>query len=374
MTSKTKILFIDTGPWLGGAQKSFLSLIEHLDEELFEITVLGAETKYNSLIKQVRHFKHIRCYSYPFKHWSASAKGVLQLAQDMSNLKQTFPDELKKKNFDIIHANGIRSALLAKFCFNKSIKKILHVRDLRSSQVIFRSIANSMDKIIAISEVVEEYCKLSGYVGKLVRIYNGIEIQFSSPETSQKIREKYKIGKTFTLCLIADMENWKRHDLFIEALLDLKTDCEFKAFIIGRVHSATGKTYLESLQKQAAPLKDSVEFITDTDNATEILQETDMLVSCASKEPFGRSVVEALGYGKPVIVCQGGGPEEIAKDCLAATIVESHPVVIADAIRDMSLECGKNGLKMAAQLRSQQFTIEEHIEKIQAVYSELKVQ
>jgi len=136
--------------------------------------------------------------------------------------------------------------------------------------------------------------------------------------------------------LVGDMVPWKRHALFLEALRTAHLSMpELRGVIVGRAHDKSAQRYLKELRgyARALDLHHLVQFVTDADDAALWIAASDVLLSVADREPFGRTVVEGLRLGKPVVATRGGGPEEILSDCSAGTLVAPSAQGIADGIR-----------------------------------------
>jgi len=90
---------------------------------------------------------------------------------------------------------------------------------------------------------------------------------------------------------------------------------------------------LAKLRTLAARLgiRERVHFLGFRDDAPALLGRLAVLVSASRRETFGRTLVEALAQGVPVVATRSGGPEEIVEDGKSGFLVD---VGDAEAIAD----------------------------------------
>ena len=125
------------------------------------------------------------------------------------------------------------------------------------------------------------------------------------------------------LVLVADMVPWKRHTIFLDAVAEVRGKApNVTAAVVGRARDEAGERYLAVLRQHAtaAGIAGAVRFVTDATCAASWIAAADVLVSVATEEPFGRTIVEALALGTPVVAVNACGPGEILADCPAATL------------------------------------------------------
>jgi glycosyltransferase involved in cell wall biosynthesis len=92
-----------------------------------------------------------------------------------------------------------------------------------------------------------------------------------------------------------------------------------RLLIVGEVKFDTPATrlrnraYLGELRQlvDALDLGDAVRFTGERQDVAEILGAVDVLLAPSVAEPFGRTVIEAMAMGTPVIATEIGGPAEI---------------------------------------------------------------
>jgi glycosyltransferase involved in cell wall biosynthesis len=170
--------------------------------------------------------------------------------------------------------------------------------------------------------------------------------------------------------LVADFVPWKRHDLFLAAfgrVCERKTGA--KAVLVGRVRDGDD-AWLETVRERVATsgLADAVQIRTDATDAWPCIAASRMLVSCAKREPFGRTVVEALALGRPVVAVGGGGPDDILAECEAGILVTDHVEALAEAILT-AWDWGAEPRRVeAARARAQVFSLDRLTQRVREMY------
>ena len=97
----------------------------------------------------------------------------------------------------------------------------------------------------------------------------------------------------------------------------------------------------------------------------------DVLVAPAVGEPLGRTLVEAMLCGTPVVAADDGGNREIIRHGETGFLVQpDNPDAFAVAVADL-LENPRLANAVAAAAKEEalrEFSVEAHVEKVQAVY------
>ena len=97
----------------------------------------------------------------------------------------------------------------------------------------------------------------------------------------------------------------------------------------------------------------------------------DALVVPAVREPFGRTLVEAMLCGTPVVAADDGGHREIIRHGETGFLVQpDKPEAFADAVVDL-LEDSELAAAIASAAKEealQRFSVRAHVEQVQAVY------
>ena len=145
---------------------------------------------------------------------------------------------------------------------------------------------------------------------------------------------------------------------------------QVQGLVVGRIVDTAGRDYLDSLRAlvRTEQLSDHVRFVTDASSALPWISAADVLVSVSEDEPFGRTVVEALHLGKPVVATRGAGPEEILGDCPAGTLIDATPEALASGLTAWQ-DAGTRAASAAeARERAGRFSVAQMMTALCAVY------
>ena len=372
MTPK-RILFLDCSLTHGGAQRSLYSLMMHLDRERYEPHLLCGNDALYGLLKQCRK-KGINSGFLTIRTWRRTLTGIHQAVIDLLKAKPMLNRWIEKNKIDLLYANGLQAALVCALTAPDDIPVIYHNRDYRCPKRAMRKVLDRAQRTIMISDFVKNHWSelLPQFEDKMVRVYNGFDFKLmDNLRTQHNYRFESRMSKeTFVVSYLADLVTWKRHDLFIDAFQKIhQNEGDSFAFIIGGPRDKAGEKLESELLKKVEDY-DLLEAMAFTDhilNPFPLLNTSDLVVSTAENEPFGRNIVEALFCGKPVI-CTGGGPAEIGAGCPAVEVVEPTVDAVAEAALNWHSKPTKEleSLSEAANVRARAFCISTHIQQISA--------
>jgi glycosyltransferase involved in cell wall biosynthesis len=116
---------------------------------------------------------------------------------------------------------------------------------------------------------------------------------------------------------VATYANWKGQDVFLDALARLPaTGPPVRGYIVGGpIYATAGSQFTrDELEQRAAAngLAGRVGFIPFQTDPADMYRMLDVAVHASIRpEPFGLTIVEAMGCGKPVVVSAAGGAQEL---------------------------------------------------------------
>lgn len=326
------VAYLDSGPWFGGAQHSLLTLVNGVESASdFDVVVMSADGTRGGLVEQLRRHR-TECIEVSLRHWRRSPLGIVQFLLDCRRLRKAFADRFTQEPPGLVHANSVRAGLLATVALPRTIPLAVHDRDLHMPAFARRKVGRRAAAIFAVSRTVRD--QWQGIEGPdPVVLPNPFDVDAIAD--ARPVAQLSPDGGAYHVLLVADLVPWKRHGLFLDALaLARQRNRRVRGVIIGRPVGASGQRTLTRLRRraEAAGLHGHVEFLTDCNNALPWIAAGDVLVNTSDREPFGRTVVEALALGKPVVSTRCGGPAELLSDCRAGTLADPTAEGLAEAI------------------------------------------
>ena len=332
MSQKTaRILFISHGPLLYGAQRSLLAFLTGVNREIIEPFLLIPRE--GPLADEARKLD-IPVIILPVNHWvafgdTAKMNYFRRVTKVLYGLKKRVADiasVITQHDIDLVYTNTvtlIEGALAARATKRPHLWHLReHVsgnKDLKaalSATLISKTIAALSDKIIMNSQSLGEGYKISLKNNKVAVVYNGVDLNsFPLSNDNQHIfRQELGLGQsTKVISLIGSITPRKGLNTFIEMSSKLTSNFDDIAFIVAGDGEARLTSELKAKVNQLG-LSDRFHFVGWRTDVDSILRDTDLLVVSAEQEPFGRTVVEAMAAGVPVVSTRCGGPEEIIID------------------------------------------------------------
>lgn len=304
-----KILEICSDSNIGGAGKCLLTYIENYNREKYEVLVVLPE---NSLLTPLLKERGARVIE---------VSGIADKSLDFSaikKLKKVFSDEKP----DLVHTHASMSARVAA---KLSGIKVVYTRhsvfppspkiSKGIGKVINGAINNFFsDGIIAVAEAAKENLTDTGVSEKKIRVVlNGVQgLTPLDADEKSKIRERFGVGNSFVISIIARLEDIKGHDYFIEAadkLLSMGIDAKFVIAGTGS-YEAHLKEKVKSLGREADIIFTG--FISDVDKLMNI---TDLQCNASfGTEATSLSLLEGMSLGIPAVVSDFGGNPGVIKD------------------------------------------------------------
>jgi glycosyltransferase involved in cell wall biosynthesis len=211
--------------------------------------------------------------------------------------------------------------------------------------------------------------------------YPGVALSAGEAKSKDEARESLGLPKTTPIIgMVARLEHWKGAHIFVDAAAQiLKRYPEATLFIVGGKHPLD-VAYSENVYAMVHKMNCGERLILAGQRPmTEVplwQAAADVIVHpVVGVEPFGMSVVEAMGQGKVVVASDLGGPAEVIEhgvngilirggdpDLLASTVIE----LLEDPSRRVAIE-------KQASLRALRFSVDAFAERFNEVMSKLLV-
>jgi len=186
-----------------------------------------------------------------------------------------------------------------------------------------------------------------------------------------------------TLAVVGQISPWKGQDRAIEIVARLRrlgVDC--RLLIVGEAKFVAASTRFDNREYERRlhrlvedlGLDDAVEFTGERSDVETVLQGVDVLLVPSWEEPFGRTVIEGMATGIPVVSTDKGGPPEIIEDGVSGYLrdpddISAWVTTVREALENRQL-CERVGRSARATVEAR-FTRPVHVDRVLAVYRSL---
>ena len=382
-TSKSNILYLDSGSGIGGGQRSLLLLLSLLDrnrwtpfvgclgDSAFAAEVAKTEAKLIPLSLPAAHNKTDKVKRFTFQ----------DLWADLRQLQVVFQlhRAVKHHAIDLIHANSLSVALLGGMVAKiNRIPILMHKRYATSYGILDRLCERLLHRVILVSEATRwDFAPET----KQTLIYNGVDLdafQASPKEVETLRRELFPDAADASILagVVTRITPEKGIHFLVRAMAELKGKTAIKLLIVGGPYFQKDVDYMDSLKREVANLgvEDSViftGFLSDTRIVTSLLDI--VLVPSIIPEACPRTIIEAMAVGKPVIATPLGGSKELVTPETGMLVPPENPSAIAAAVAALATD--RERLKImgaAARARAAQlFNSKKNTTLTEIVYTEL---
>jgi len=124
--------------------------------------------------------------------------------------------------------------------------------------------------------------------------------------------------------LVGRIAPWKGQDRFLRIAAEVLASYDVHVAIVGSATFGCEESYPPSLHRLAASLgiADRVFFIPWQSDMRVVYAALDLVCNCSTREPFGRTILEALASGIPVVCFEDAGVCELFSHSIAAQSVK----------------------------------------------------
>ncbi len=231
---------------------------------------------------------------------------------------------LKNEEIDILHLRSRMPAWVGYLVWKTMPKKnrpilITTFHGYYSVNRYSAIMTKGMGKI-AVSKGIREHIREKyGVSDKVTLIYRGVDKDTFDPRQVSKdridsLRKKWQIRNDLPVVMLPGrLSKIKGQDVFIQAVSYMSLP--FQAIIVGDTDA--NRNFADELEKliQTLQVQEKVKMVGHCNDMPAALLLADLVVSASSNEPeaFGRTTVEAMAMGKPVVATAHGGSLETVK-------------------------------------------------------------
>ncbi|MFB0612653.1 glycosyltransferase [Aurantiacibacter poecillastricola] len=365
--------FADRPRSVGGSHISAGALIENIDRDRFEPTVLllnepGALTEFFAE-KGVRTKRMpgglVNTGSVP-----GMIGAIARAARYLSN-----------ERFDFVHTNeGAMHAMWGIAARLTGTRQIWHHRGNPGAKGVSWLAPVTAAKVLTVSRYAAPSPGVYSAAGRVTVAHSPFDLSLADMDRDEcradALAELDVPYDTKLIGYFGHFSERKRPVLFIETLAELKKanpGQRILGLMFGEEHDR-GMLARMTAAIERHGLQDSIRLMGFRKPATPWMAACDATLVTAVEEPFGRTLIEAMLLGTPVVAAASGGNLEAIEDGSTGLLATADdPAALADA---MSRMLGDHELAWAISDTARKdalarFGVETHVRTVQAVYDAL---
>ncbi|MGV8174368.1 MAG: glycosyltransferase family 4 protein [Methanothrix sp.] len=390
-----KILFISHASGVCGSEQALYALIKGLDTSRYDpIVAVPSDGPLRKRLSEIgirtficpvmtwMPFKQMPFFLFIIKYHILLPIRIMRLMRLVKNEKVdlVFSNEL------LLLEGGIAARLTG-------IAHIYHVHNTLLS-TYFRTYLpvefikwltlKLADRMVFVSQrQMQELFGRASETKKLRVVTQGFDVDHFSGEEEMGVNWRLKSGisrnSPLAVLIATSVKDKGQEDFLKAAQIVSRSLPDAKFAIIG----GGNKSYIEELNSLTLLLgiDKKVFFVDFMEDITPVYSALDVLVCASMKETFGRTIVEAMLAGKPVVSTRCGGPEEIVIDGVTGLLIPlNSPDEMARAIlrmlrdRQLASQMGREGKRLAERCYSMQMYARNMQEVLEECISEHRMQ
>ncbi len=311
-----RVLFVDGNKYAGGAQRNFFDLVCAMQRH--ENVEVGVAVPTGDVFDWLTSAE---VKVWPIEPVAGVAGGgwldMFGAALGGGNVK--LRTAVREFQPDLIHANALPSFAAVRQVV-RGLPLIWHIRTVEHRPELYKKFVSYANGVIvgspAIGRLVRELVPF-GSLSLLASIMPGVDVKATA--TRAEARQRLGIADDVpVLGMVADWVPSKRHEIFLEeARLFRAKYPQARFVVVGR--ALAGGSYQKALQKAFADI-DTV-WVSDCENAAELIPAFDVLIHPPTGEAFGRAIAEAMFLGVPVVARDSAGPSDLIEDGVSGFLV-----------------------------------------------------
>jgi glycosyltransferase involved in cell wall biosynthesis len=343
------------GDSIGGSHKSALMLIAGLDKRRFRpIVVLHC---CNGPLAKFLQSEHIAFELLPLQALSGASPSLLEITKAQLQSVSRLRSFIQERGVDLVHSNDLRCNLTWGLASKLAARHVWHQRTILSSSPLWRLIGMFTDHVICISETVRNTYRSYAPVTTVANPFASVTVTREAARRS--LREELGIGTDqHVVGYVGRLVSGKGLETFAR-LPDLLPDSVF-------------------LVAGEGPLKDvlpsSIRVLGFRHFVEPLIAGLDTLVAPSRQEGFGRTLIEAMMVGTPVVASDIAAHREASRGGQLAALVASTEaadyVRAIAAIRDDPIFANRIAEDGRTHARAS-YSAATHVEEVEAIYFSL---
>ncbi len=261
----------------------------------------------------------------------------------------------------VLHTNGMKAHVLMA-ATAPELPRVVHLRDFASERPLSRHLLPLLGRgaLVVTNSVAVERDALRVAPRLRTRVvYNGIDLDAFHPgpreltHLANLARLPVPPPDTCVVGLLATYAWWKGHRTFLNAAARVRQaapELPLRFYVVGGpIYGTPGSELSEreirDLVRELG-LADSVGLVPFQTDPARVYRDLDVVVHASERpEPFGRTIVEGMATGRPVVAARAGGAAELFDE--GETALGHRPGDPEDLARALLRLAGDAGLRKA---------------------------
>jgi glycosyltransferase involved in cell wall biosynthesis len=369
----TKILFVTPFSWLYGEALSLLQLVQSLDKDRYEPSVIT--TGDGPLVANLQEVG-IPVQSIKMPFLSRKGRQAFDFAVSIIPVSLWLSNYISKNGFDLVYNNTLLNPYGALASYLSGVPCVWHVREVGRESSLRRSFikltAFLATRLVVVSKSVSELYTYEERE-KLRVVYNGLDPEYFNPALFDTNAVRCELGirpGQPVISIVGRLHASKHHDDLIVATKRLVEQWQDLMVLI--VGDGPLEEEIKGMVAEMG-LRDNCRFLGYREDVREVLAASDLMVLPSEHEAFGRAVAEAMLMELPVVATNVGGIPELLSPETGLLVPARCPDELGEAMRAILLdpmrgrEMGLRGRKRAVEL----FALENYVENMKNIFDEL---
>jgi glycosyltransferase involved in cell wall biosynthesis len=375
------IAFCENGAGYGGAIISLTAMLDHLEPRYAPVLLTGLATEPYRALARFGRWRHLAAREL-VDHRALRRRRV-PFTSMIDNLFNVLPNALRYYN--AFRAEGIRVVYLnndASCNFAAAVGArlaglplVLHARGFHADTSVNRLVLKWLDHCIPVSNAVKtELLRLGLPEDKCTVIPEGLDLDLFRPSLAQPaLRAELGLEPDDpVITLVGGLIDWKGQDILLAAAPHLfERYPRLRILLVGSAYGRDDLFARQIAEQVAAPaMAGRVLLLGGRSDVADILAISSVVVHASTKpEPFGRTFLEGMAAGRPVIAAAEGGPlDVITHEHDGLLVTPRDPRLLAQAILQI-LDHPERAAEMArnATQTARRYSIEQHTAAVSAI-------
>jgi glycosyltransferase involved in cell wall biosynthesis len=382
-----RVLYVNHTSTISGAERSLLTLLAGLPPHVSPVLACPPGPLEEAAAREGLQAERFRGTAGSLRlHPWHTPRAIAEIGAAVVRLRRL----AREVGADLVHANTIRAGLVATLApVRGGPPAVVHVRDcLPPGRVsaLTQAVIRRRAAALLFNSAYTRDRFLTNAASGLARVaYSPVDLDRFDPATIDRDQARAAVGVDGSgpvLSLIAQVSPWKAQDDALRIVAMLKPrHPTVRLLVAGSAKFVSGATrydnqaYLRSLRLLAAELdiEEQVSFLGERDDVPRVLRAADLALLPSWEEPFGRSIVEAMAMGVPVVATAVGGPAEILDSGEAGILLAPRdPGAWARVIAELIEQPDRRAaMGEAARREARRFALTTHVDAVLDTYREV---